>query len=216
MDLREAAFQHLLSLLPPGRRPREGGAAWGVVWALGGLEGRLLQELFALLAEAFPHRASEEGLAQHGKARSLRRYNETAAAYAARLTRAIPLWQMAGTVPGVLAWLEAAGYDAFIYEHFRDDPAIWAEFSVWLWPRVNTYITDRWNDGLGSWDDGTPWDYQLSAAELSRVPAILREAKPAHSKVRNIYYIPGPKDAWDDGQLWDDGGVWAPEPQRIA
>lgn len=132
-----------------------------------------------------------------------------------RLRVAYEFWHTAGTLPGVLLWLRAAGYQAFIREHYLDDPAIWAEFSVYLWPEMAAYVTDRWNDGVGAWDDGTPWDYQLVATEVSRIPALLQEVKPAHAKARSVWYIPGPRDAWDDGGAWDDGRTWNPEPIQI-
>jgi hypothetical protein len=112
-------------------------------------------------------------------------------------------------------WLEAAGYEAHIHEHFRDDPSIWAEFSIYLWPYRPEFTTDRWNDGVGAWDDGTTWDYTIAGVELRRVPELVREVKPAHAKLRSVYYIPGPRDVWDDGAVWDDGGVWNPEPLQI-
>lgn len=214
--LQEAAYRHLLSLLPPGRYPREGGAADGMVQMLGGLEAKLLEELFRLLAEAFPQSASEGGLGELALARGLHRLpGEYLEAFRQRVRLARLFWEKAGTLRGLLLWLRAAGYQATVREHYLDDPAIWAEFSVYLWPEISNFITDRWDDGVGAWDDGTTWDYQLSATELSRIPAILREVKPAHARVRTIWYIPGPFDAWDDGGAWDDSGVWNPEPVQI-
>lgn len=71
MSLHEAAYQHLLSLLPPGRRPTPGGTADGVVRLLGALETRLVEELLSLTQEAFPQRA--EALDLHALGRMVRR-----------------------------------------------------------------------------------------------------------------------------------------------
>jgi hypothetical protein len=68
---------------------------------------------------------------------------------------------------------------------------------------------------VGAWDDDTSWDYTIAGVELERIPALVREVKPAHARVRSIYYIPGPRDVWDDDGAWDDGGVWNPEPVQV-
>ncbi|WP_299029788.1 hypothetical protein [uncultured Thermanaerothrix sp.] len=215
--LQEAAYRHLLSLLPPGRYPREGGAADGLVRMLGGLEGKLVEEVLAVLAETFPQSASKEGLGELALGRGMRLLpGEYLDAFRERVRLARVFWEKAGTLPGVLLWLRVAGYRATIWEHYHDDPAIWAEFSVYLWLEIAAYTTDRWDDGVGSWDDDTPWDYQLAATELSRIPNLLREVKPAHARVRRVWYIAGPFDAWDDGGTWDDGGVWNPEPIQVV
>ncbi|KPD31558.1 hypothetical protein AN926_06070 [Thermus scotoductus] len=148
--LQEAAYRHLLSLLPPGRYPREGGAADGMVQMLGGLEAKLLEELFRLLAEAFPQSASEGGLGELALARGLHRLpGEYLEAFRQRVRLARLFWEKAGTLRGLLLWLRAAGYQATVREHYLDDPAIWAEFSVYLWPEISNFITDRWDDGVG-------------------------------------------------------------------
>ncbi|MCX7850840.1 hypothetical protein [Thermus sp.] len=215
MSLQEAAYRHLLALLPPGRYPREGGAADGMVRMLGGLEARLLEEAFSILAQAFPQTAGEEALAEIARGRGLGRFlGEYLEAVRERVRVARTFWELAGTLPGMLLWLRAAGYRAYVREHYLDDRSTWAEFSIWLWPEVFNYTTDRWDDG-GTWDDGSPWDYALAGAEISRIPALVREVKPAHAKPRAIWYIPGPYDAWDDGGNWDDGGSWNPEPVQI-
>lgn len=216
-ELAEALYRHLLSLLPPGRYPRAGGAADGMVRALAQEEADLIREALEAFPQAFPQYAEGEALEGIGRARGLSLFQgELEAAFRNRVTHALQFWRLAGTLPGVLLWLEATGYDAYVYEHFRDDPSIWAEFSVWLWPEIAAYTTDRWGDGEGVWDDGTPWDYALASTELFRIPALLREVKPAHARVRRVYYIPGPKDAWDDGGVWDDGSVWGPEPIQVV
>lgn len=174
-----------------------------VSWTLTGVLARFIQ------------RAPEDALTLLGSERGLDRFpGEHLEAYRSRLLGAWEFWRWGGTLRGMQYWLNAAGYDAYVYEHFRDDPSIWAEFSVYLWPKIAEYTTDRWDEG-GAWDDATTWDFTLAATELLRVPALLREVKPAHAKLRGVYYIPGPKDAWDDG-AWDDGGVWNQEPLHVV
>lgn len=182
----------------------------------GGLDEHASLVATGVLAR-FVQRAPEDALTTLGAERNLNRYpGELTSAFRSRVLAAWDFWQWAGTLPGVLFWLSAAGYDAYVYEHFRDDPSIWAEFSVYLWPKIAEYTTDRWDEG-GAWDDATTWDFTLAATELLRVPALLREVKPAHAKLRGVYYIPGPKDAWDDGAgAWDDGGVWNQEPLHVV
>jgi len=216
-ELAEAFYRHLLSLLPPGRYPREGGAADGTVRMLGALEASAVEETLALFRQALPQYAEGAFLEEVGRGRGISRFQgELEAAFRNRVVYAVYFWLLGGTLPGMRLWLEAAGYEAHIHEHFRDDPSIWAEFSLYLWPYRPEFTTDRWDDGVGAWDDDTTWDYTLNGVELYRVPALVREVKPAHARVRSIYYIPGPRDVWDDGAVWDEGGdVWGPEPIQI-
>jgi hypothetical protein len=216
-ELAEAFYRYLLSLLPPGRYPREGGAADGTVRMLGVLEASAVEETLALFRQALPQYAEGEFLEEVGRGRGLSPFRgELEAAFRNRVVYAVHFWLLGGTLPGMRLWLEAAGYEAHIHEHFRDDPSIWAEFSLYLWPYRPELTTDRWDDGVGAWDDDTSWDYTLNGVELQRVPALVREVKPAHAKIRSIYYIPGPRDVWDDGAVWDeDGDVWGPEPIQI-
>ena len=213
-ELAEAFYRHLLSLLPPGRYPREGGAADGTVRMLGALEASAVEETLALFRQALPQHAEGAFLEEVVRGRGISRFQgELEAAFRNRVVYAVRFWLLGGTLPGMRLWLEAAGYEAHIHEHFQDDPSIWAEFSLYLWPYRPEFTTDRWDDGVGAWDDDSTWDYTLNGAELQRVPELVREVKPAHARVRSIYYIPGPRDAWDDGAVWDeDGDVWGPEP----
>ena len=215
-ELAEALYRHLLSLLPPGRYPREGGAADGVVRALGAEEAHLVEEALALFRQALPQYAEGKVLEEVGRGRLIAPLRgELAEAYRSRVIYAVQYWLLAGTLPGVVLWLRAAGYDAHVVEWYRHDPSIWAEFSLYLWPHHPEFITDRWDDGVGAWDDDSTWDYSLAGVELERIPALVREVKPAHAKLRSIIYIPGPGDTWDDGGVWDDGGAWSPDPVQI-
>ncbi len=122
-----------------------------------------------------------------------------------------------GTLFDVLLRLEEAGYEVHIHEHPRSGSSIWIDFSIYLWPRNPEFVTDFWDDGVGTWDDGTKWEYSLNnAVELERIPSLVWEVKPAHARLRSIYYIPGLRDAWDDGAAWDEeGDVWGPESVQI-
>ncbi len=205
-------WQRLLA--PPWLREGAGGRFLeGLGEAKDGLVEHTRQAVLARMIQ----RAPEAALGLIGDERLLPKFpNESVEAYRARLLAAWEFWRRAGTLPGLVYWLLVMGYDAHVYEHFRDDPSIWAEFSIYLWPHRPEFTTDRWDDEEGEWDDDTPWDYALNAVELQRVPALVREVKPAHAKVRSIYYIPGPRDAWDDGGVWDeDSDVWGPEPIQI-
>lgn len=161
-------------------------------------------------------RAPDDALAWLSRNRGMARYpGETIEAWRNRILLAWDFWRLGGTLPGIKRWLEAAGYDASVIEWGRYDRGIWAEFSVYLFPKIAGYITDRWDDGL-NWDDGTPWNYSLASSELSRIPGLINEIKPAHTRVRSIFYVPGPASWWDDSrETWDDGGQWIPEAIRI-
>lgn len=210
------SYEEWMEKAQPPWLQNEAGRRWAR--ALGHVLDRAVDGAQDAVLARYPSYAPEDALNLVGEGRAIARFGgELETAYRERLPQAFAFWALAGTLTGVLLWLDAAGYDAYVYEHFRDDPSIWAEFSVWLWPKIAAYTTDRWDDGEGVWDDGTPWDYALASTELSRIPALLREVKPAHARVRRVYYIPGPKDAWDDGAgAWDDGGVWNPEPIQVV
>jgi hypothetical protein len=181
--------------------------------------GKLLDEYVSYAATSilarFVQLAPEDAVNLLGTERGFTRFaGESLAAWRVRVLGAWEFWQWAGTEYGMYLWLKAAGYETHIHEHFRDDPSIWAEFSLYLWPYRPEFITDRWDDG-GTWDDDTHWDYTIAGTELQRVPELVKEVKPAHAKVRSAYYVAGPRDVWDDGTVWDDGGAWNPEPVQI-
>jgi hypothetical protein len=200
-------------LAPPWLQEGAGGRFLeGLGEAKDGLAEHVRQAVLARMIQ----RAPEDALALIGEERSLPRFpGELTEAYQARLLAAWEFWRRAGTLPGLVYWLRVLGYEPFVVEWYRYDSSIWAEFSLYLWPYRPEFTTDRWDDGVGAWDDGTAWDYTIAGVELRRVPELVREVKPAHAKVRSIYYIPGPRDVWDDGAVWDDGGTWNPEPLQI-
>jgi len=196
-------------------------------WLQEGVGGRFLEGLGEVkddLAEAVRQavlarmiqRAPEDAFALIGEERLLPRFpGELVEAYRTRLLAAWEFWRKAGTLPGIALWLRAAGYDAHIWELYRYNPSLWAEFAVYLWPYRPERTTDRWDEG-GTWDDETDWDYTLNGLEPIRTLELIREVKPAHAHLRFISYIPGPRDAWNDPGVWDDGGAWNPEPVYIA
>ena len=203
----------LVELSPPWLQGPRGAA---VLSSLGAALDEVVSWTLTGVLARFIQRAPEDALALLGSERGLDRFpGEHLEAYRSSLFEAWEFWRWGGTLRGLQYRLNAAGYDALIYEHYREDRAAWAEFSVYLWPRIASYVTDSWDDGA-LWDDGTIWNHSLASSELARIPALINQVKPAHAKVRRIYYIPGPRDAWDDGGTWDDGGAWNPEPIPIV
>lgn len=174
--MREAAYSHLISLLPPGRRPVEGGVADGIVRMLGGLEGRLMEEVLALAEEAFPHLA--EALDLHAQGRMVQRIppDEEEASFRARVVGAVQFWLLAGTRKGVEEVLRRLGYPVevvegpfenvfdgswrFDYEGAFTGPA-WAEFGLRLWPSGSFHLNQH-----------------------RYLRSLLREVKPAHAILR--------------------------------
>lgn len=95
-----------------------------------------------------------------------------------------------------------------IIEHYHEDRAIWAEFSLFLTPSDPSLNADAWDDG-SRWDDGTLWDLTIRDEELQRIRAVVDEIKPAHARLRGIYLVSQwGQDYWDDDTTWDDGTVW--------
>ena len=211
-ELATAIARHMLGLLPPGRKPKEGGRAFFTVLALSALLAEADEAALEMLFNWSPSRTSREDLlALIGRARGIRRgAGESLEAYRARVIDAAAFWRLGGTVAGVKAALETAGYTTKVTEHYLTDKKRRAEFSVELYPNRSDLTADLWDDPEGYWNDGTVWDWGISTAEGERVLDIIREMKAAHSVPRSVTYQHGGlPDFWDDGNgVWDDESTW--------
>lgn len=219
-ELASAIARHMLGLLPPGRKPKEGGRAFFTVLALSALLAEADEAALEMIFSWSPSRTSgEDLLALIGRARGIKRgRGEPFEAYRARVVGAAAFWRLGGTVQGVIAALETAGYGVRVTEHYLTDKARWAEFSIDLFPGRSDFTADTWDDPEGYWNDGTPWDWGISTAEGERIRDIIREMKAAHSKVRSVLYQHGGlPDYWDDDHgAWDDESFWYGfEPIRV-
>ena len=200
--MQDQAYRYLLSLLPPGRRPAEGGVADGIVRMLGGYEARLMGELFALVQEAFPHLA--EDLSKHARGRMVMRIpsDEREDRFRARVVGAVEWWRWAGTLRGLRYALDLVGLPAevvegpfhntfdgswaFDYAGGFTDPA-WAEFALRVTP-------------TGA--------FRTSDSHYLR--ALIRELKPAHAVLRTVELRIGDRRVLrlvpaGLSQLWDLG-----------
>ena len=211
-ELANAIARHMLGLLPPGRKPKEGGRAFFTVLALAAMLAEADEAALELVFSWSPSRTPREDLlALIGQARGIKRgKGESFEAYRARVVNAAAFWRLGGTVPGVIAALETAGYKVSVTEHYFANKARWAEFSIDLFPGRAELTADLWDDPEDYWNDGTPWDWGISTAEGERIRDIIREMKAAHSKVRDVFYRHGgPPDYWnDDNGAWDDQSLW--------
>ncbi|RTG92914.1 phage tail protein [Thermus scotoductus] len=180
-ELAEALYRHLLSLLPPGRYPRAGGAADGMVRALAQEEADLIREALEAFPQAFPQYAEGEALSRLGEGRALRRFppDEPDAFYRERVRHAWDWWLRAGTKPGMEAELARLGFHARVIEgpfetyfdgtwNFGDyegaftGPA-WAEFLLRIWPQG-----------------------PFQTRERAYLRQVVRELKPAHAVLRGV------------------------------
>lgn len=165
-----------------------------------------------MLARLIPF-APEDALHLLGAERGLKRYpGEPLDVYRARVQAAWAYWQQAGTVPGLVAALAAAGYRASVTEHFKDpDPVRWAEFSVRVSPLKPPQADAQW-DGQDTFGGGRAWGYVLPAVPLDWLPDLIREVKPAHARLRRLQWSPR-------GRFWGGEIAWgqdraAPAPAR--
>lgn len=191
----QAAYEHLRGLLPPGRYPRPGGSADGAVWMLGGLLDELVQTETDAVLDWIATQAREEALSLIGRGRGLERYpGETLEAYRTRVVAALEFWQQAGTERGIRLALKQLGYESSLVPVRTYDAARWSEFDVYLYADTRSY-------------DG-------SDAEKARILGILKRAKPAHTRLGTVQYIPFGPLTWDPpGLTWDPPGqVWGQPP----
>ena len=180
-ELAEALYRHLLSLLPPGRYPRAGGAADGMVRALAQEEADLIREALEAFLQAFPQYAEGEALSRLGGGRALHRFppDEPDDLYRERVRHAWDWWLRAGTKPGMEAELARLGFHARVIEgpfetyfdgtwHFGDyegaftGPA-WAEFVLEVTPSG-----------------------PFTARERAYLRHAVRKLKPAHAVLREV------------------------------
>lgn len=135
--------------------------------------------------------APEDALMLIGRERGIRRYpGEPTETYRTRVLNAWAYWRMAGTLPGVKQALADAGYKATIIEHFRDpDPERWAEFSIALSPLNPIKTPWKWGGGARWGEKGRRWGgLDPNAVPLEYVLDLVREAKPAHARLRRLLY----------------------------
>lgn len=182
MSLPEAAYRHLLALLPPGRHPTPGGTADGVVRMLGGLEARLMEELFALAREAFPHLA--EALDHHAQARMMWRIppEEGDTSFRARVVGAVEFWRWAGTRKGLERALARLGFPV---EEVVEGPFRNAFDGAWSFDYENAFTDPAWAEFL----------FRLRPAGAFRkkdgefLRHLVRELKPAHAVLRRLEVV---------------------------
>lgn len=182
-------------LAPPWHRTRPGAALNG---ATGAFKDDLESDLIDAVQARFPRSSPEDGLSLLGDERRLPRFpDELTEAYRARLTGAFEFWQWAGTLRGLTLALEQLGYVPTVIEHFRTDPAIWAEFSVVLYPGVKRYGT--WRVGRATVGDGKIVGLDITPDEAGRVRSVVGRVKPAHTRLRTLSYAKYGKAV---GGLW--------------
>lgn len=183
--------------------------------------GEQKDDLSTLATEAIevtsPAIAPLDALGYLALARNFRRYpDELLDKFRERVQLAFEFWGLAGTEIGILLGLRYAGYNASIVQHFKEDPSIWSQFSVYVAPLSGARVTDRWGADGSIWgDDGTHWGFGLYATEPTKIRGIINELKPGHAKLRTLWYVNDFCDYWGpgDGSLWgDDGTTWVDGP----
>ena len=191
MTLEATLTTRLIGLLPPERRPAPGGTADDVVRLLGQIEAMTTRDAFRMIFNWLATTADETGLRLLGESRHLTRLRgEPLEVFRARVIGAFEFWETAGTLPGMTRALAAAGYKATIIEHVRDpDPERWAEFSVALSPLNPIKTPWKWGGGARWGEKGRRWGgLDPNAVPLEYVLDLVREAKPAHARLRRLLY----------------------------
>lgn len=191
--------EYALSLRPPALR---GNAFAAQIAARAAPLDDLVLRARTLLLARLALSAPEDALMLIGAERGIRRYpEEPLGVYRTRVVDAWRYWQQAGTVPGVVAALAAAGYRAAIVEHVRDpDPEHWAEFTVIVGPLSPLPADAHWGSG-GTWGGGRSWGFKLPAVPLDSLAELVREVKPAHARLRRLIWSP-------QGRYWGGTVQW--------
>lgn len=168
-ELKAANLQWYLGLLPSGRLPVQGNDAEKIISTFSGFITELEAEILRVYLESLAVEAQDTALNIIGESRGIFRYpNESLAEFRVRVLGSYFFWSKAGTLGGLAIALEQLGYRCNIIEHYKDEPTKWSEFTITIYPQAKTY-------------DG-------SANELQRVLGIIREIKPAHTKLRRLFY----------------------------
>lgn len=133
-----------------------------------------------------------DGLIYHGQDRLLPQFpGEAIAAYRSRLRAAWDIWALAGTPAGIKLVLAQAGWDAVILEHWRDEPAAWAEFSVFVTAASGNQVP------------------------LTQLHALIAQFKAGHTKLRTLWQVDASAPRWGAGWAWGDGTIWGPAPVLV-
>lgn len=169
------------------------------------LDDLILRTRTLLLARLIDS-APEDALQLIGEERGLRRYpGEPVDTYRRRVRGAWMFWRLAGTLPGLIRTLADAGYQAVVTEHIHDpDPDRWAEFSVAVSP-LHPLPTRNFWDAQTTWGQpGATWGIDPNAVPTQWLPALIREVKPAHARLRRLTYYPRGR-FWGSDTEWGDG-----------
>jgi hypothetical protein len=141
--------------------------------------------------------------------------------FVAQLMKAWATWGAAGTKPGMLSALNAAGLtNVTVWEKFQ-----WTETYPNRWWRF--WIVARppfpWNcdplaDGLwgspGSWNDGGVWATGIPQNDWARMRRIIRKWKPAHAQCESLILLLNGElfgtrtGTWGAQQSWNGNAVY--------
>jgi hypothetical protein len=188
--------RYQLQLAPPWLRQKTG-RAW--LEAHGQQKDALVQLVLEAVIARFIQSAPEDALDSLGRDRGLRRYpDERLEAWRARVLGAWDFWILGGTLAGVELMLETLGYQASVYEHFRSDPTIWSEFTVFLRDENRDFTAAGWGEFAWGATDHF-WGSSVRLSETVRVREVVDLVKAAHSKARTIMFIA-------EGFAWGEPG----------
>lgn len=153
--------------------------------------------------------APADALYTLGAERGIETYSgEPLDSYRARVQGAWQFWQWSGTNTGIRLVMAQLGYAATITEHFHTEPGS-HEFSVNLQATDVTPSNARFDDGVTFFDDGTPYDLSIRAAEPARLRGIIDRVKAAHSKLRRLTFTTEASAFYDaPGLTYDDGAEY--------
>lgn len=167
----------------------------------------------------FPEWAPSDALDAIGRTLQIDRlYAQNDQQYIAQLMNAWVSWQTAGTVPGMLAQLQAFGLA---------NVALW---EAWYWSDGNPsyYFTvtcslpmpwnsfpmadGTWGDGNAAkkWSDGGIWASGIPVSWRQQLKAVITKWKPAHAVCAAVIVNLNTGKLWGlGGHSWGDGGTWS-------
>jgi hypothetical protein len=190
------------------------GASWSFV---SGVTKDAYLELAKRAVKArFPQFAPTDALDKVGQNFQIdRAFATNDTVFVAQLLKAWEAWGAAGTKPGMLSALNAAGVsNVTIWENFQwneANPERWWRFWVVARPpypwNCDPLANGLWSSS-GTWSDGGGWATGIPQNDWARLRRIIRKWKPAHAQCVSVILLLNGELFGTRGGTWGSQTAW--------